>query len=97
MKKYFITSAVLLVVATLYSMWRTNCLDGCKLDQIVMGWPVFLRTPYAPESGQHPEFFLVPLLINIGWSAAASLLGWTVFETFGRWQDRQRPPELPRL
>lgn len=89
LKRYLATSAVILFLATLYSMWRENCTPGCAFDKVVLGLPVFLRTPYSPDSPVGPEFFLIPLLINIVWSAAVSVSFWAVVETFGRWRERK--------
>jgi hypothetical protein len=96
-KRYLFTSALLLVLASLFALWRENCTAGCDFHRVVLGFPVFLRTPYSPESAERPEFFLMPLVVNLGWSGLASLVFWSVFETFGRWQDRKRPPATPGL
>lgn len=97
MKRYLITSATLLVLATLFSIWRENCGNGCSFDRVVLGLPVFLRTPYSPNTGERPEFFLVALLINLGWSAVGSAVFWGVVDTFERWQDRKAPPGTLKL
>lgn len=95
MKRYLITAGVLLVGASLYATWRANCHDVCNIQTIVFGLPVFLSTPFIIGTGQEPGFWLVPLLINIVWSAAASVSFWSVIETFERWQDRKQKPPLP--
>lgn len=89
-KRYFIASALLLVVATLIAMWRENCLPGCTLRRVVLGLPVFLRTPYSPDSTERPEFYLIPFLINLGWSSVLSVVFWTIADTFGRWHERTK-------
>ncbi len=95
MKRHLITAGLLLVSASLYATWRANCHDTCNIQTIAFGLPVFLRTPLSIGTGQEPEFWLMPFLINIVWSAAASVSGWAVIETFERWQDRkQKPPTL---
>jgi len=97
MKKYFLTAGVWIFSASAWSMWRENCVGGCRFDQVVFGWPVFFRTPYSPDDGVSPEFFLVPLLLNIIWTAAAAVIVWAVADTRSRWRDRQQPPETPGL
>ncbi|MBI4426252.1 MAG: hypothetical protein HY567_01640 [Candidatus Kerfeldbacteria bacterium] len=88
------TAAVLLVLASGFTTWRENCTGGCSFELLVLGWPVFLRTPVVPDSPVRPEFFLIQLVVNLIWTAAVSVGGWAVIDTFGRWQDRRRPPPV---
>lgn len=92
MKRYLITTAVILVVVSGFSTWRVNCHSGCSFEQVALGLPVFFTTPYLPTSDQRPEFSLFPLLINIVWTAAVSVSFWAVVDTAERWQDRRRQP-----
>ncbi len=91
-KRYLITAVVLLALATGYSLWRTSCSSGCSMSEVVLGYPVFLRTPFSPDSPGGPRFMLIPFIINILWTATASVGFWAIVETFGRWNDRKKQP-----
>lgn len=95
MKRYFLTSAVLLLAASLFSTWRTGCHDSCAWATVSFGLPAFLTTPVIPESGQSPEFSLAKLLVNVVWNALGTGVLWMTLETVKRWQDRRRLPPNP--
>ncbi|MBI4092645.1 MAG: hypothetical protein HY420_01845 [Candidatus Kerfeldbacteria bacterium] len=96
MKRYVITAMVLLVGASFYSMWRVNCHPECDWQLVALGLPIFLKTPYLPDTGIKPEFWLVPFVVNVVWSAAVSFTFWAVVETGQRWRRvRQQPPTRP--
>ncbi len=91
-KRYLVTAAVLFAAATCYSLWRTSCTAGCSMDEVVLGYPIFLRTPYSPDSPGGPQFFLIPLFINVLWTIAVSACFWAIIETAGRWNERRQQP-----
>jgi hypothetical protein len=91
-RRYLVTAAVLFAVATGYSLWRASCTAGCSMSEVVLGYPVFLKTPFSPDSPGGPQFLLLPFLINIIWTAAASVVFWAIIETFGRWNERRQQP-----
>lgn len=92
MKRYLITSAALFVIVSLYSTWRGSCAPRCVVETVFLGLPVFLKSPVVPGTAERPEFFLIPFLANVIWTAAVSVGFWAIVETFGRWQDRRREP-----
>ncbi len=92
MKRYLVTAGVLFLLASAYSTWSENCRQGCGFEVVTLGWPVVLTTPTSPDSGRPAEFFFVPLLWNILWTAFGAVSFWAVVETLERWQDRRRQP-----
>lgn len=91
-RRYLITAAVLFVAATCFSLWRASCTSGCSMREVVLGYPIFLRTPYSPDSPGGPQFFLIPFLINVVWTAVISVCFWAIVETAGRWNERKQQP-----
>ncbi len=93
-RRYLITAIVLFIGATLYSMWRESCTSGCQLREVVLGFPVFLRTPFEPYSPGGPEFTIVPFFVNVLWTIVASVSFWAVVDTVQRWRERSRQPPI---
>lgn len=91
-RRYLVTAAVLFIAATCYSLWRESCTAGCSMREVVFGYPVFLRTPFSPDSPDGPQFFPIPLLINVLWTIAVSVCIWAIIETAGRWNERRQQP-----
>lgn len=92
-RRYLLMAVALLIAATLFSLWRESCTPSCQMRQVVLGYPVFLRTPYEPYSPGGPEFMIIPFFINILWTIAVSISFWAVVDTAQRWRERgQQPP-----
>lgn len=92
LKRYLVVSALLFLASSLYSVWRESCTAGCSMHVLVLGLPVFLRTPFSPDSPDSPQFYFIKFLINLGWFVVASVCFWAVVDTLKRWRERTRQP-----
>lgn len=90
--RYLVTAGVLCIGATLFSMWRAACTPSCELREVVFGYPVFLRTPFSPDSPGGPVFMIIPFLVNVFWAIGVAISFWAVVDTWKRWRDRRQQP-----